>query len=123
MRAFWKSVKHALRGLREIAKREQSFRIQLVVATFVVILLIMIPLATWERVLLIVMVAAVLVLEIINSIFERISDALKPRLHPMVRDVKDMMAGAVLVTAVTSIVVAILIFWSYLSEIIMGRFS
>ena len=110
---FIKSFKYAIRGLYEVAKKERSFRFQLLAAVVVICLLIAFPLATWERVVLIVMVAAVLVLEVINSIFERISDALKPRLHPMVREVKDMMAGAVLLTAITSVIVAILIFWSY----------
>ena len=99
-----------------MARREQSFRIQIVAAIVIIVAVAVIPLAMWERILLILMVAAVLVLEIINSIFERISDALKPRLHPMVREVKDMMAGAVLITAITSVTVSILIFWSYLED-------
>lgn len=115
---FLKSLKHALRGLRRIAKTETSFRIQLIFAVIVIVMVIIVPLAMWERILLILMVSAVLVLEVINSILERISDALKPRLHPMVRDIKDMMAGAVLITAVTAIVVATLIFWSYFQELV-----
>jgi diacylglycerol kinase len=49
-----------------------------------------------------------------NTIFERLSDALKPRLHPMVKEIKDMMAGAVLITAITAVTVAGIIFSSYL---------
>lgn len=115
---FLKSLKYALRGLKEIAKAEGSFRLQLLAGSGVVILAAIVPLAMWERILLILMVAAVLVLEVFNSILERISDALKPRLHPIVRDVKDMMAGAVLLTAITAVVVAILIFWSYFQELV-----
>jgi len=118
LRDFAKSVKYAVRGLKEIAKQEASFRLQLFAASGVLVLIIVLDLAMWERVLLILMVSAVLVLEVINSIFERISDVLKPRLHPMVRDVKDMMAGAVLLTSVTAVVVAILIFWSYFQELV-----
>lgn len=114
LRKFTHSLRHAIRGIYHIARHENSFRIQLVAACTVIVLIAIYPLATWERVLLIVMIAAVLVLEILNSIFERISDALKPRLSPIVKDVKDMMAGAVLITAVTAVVVAALIFWSYL---------
>lgn len=108
-----KSFKYAFKGLYKVAKEEQSFKIQLLIGAAVIILLIVFPLATWERILMILMIAAVLVLEVINSIFERISDALKPRLHPMVRDVKDMMAGAVLLTSITAIVVAIMVFSEY----------
>lgn len=114
IRNFFKSIAHALRGLKEIARREQSFRLQLLAALIVIVLTIAIPLAMWERILLLLMVAAVLVLEVMNSVLERISDALKPRLHPVIRDIKDMMAGAVLITSVTATIVAVLIFWTYL---------
>lgn len=114
IKKFIKSLKYAFRGLYHVAYHEQSFRIQLVIAVCVLVLLFVFPLAAWERILMLLMISAVLVLEVINSIFERISDALKPRLHPMVRDVKDMMAGAVLLTSVTAIIVAIMVFSSYL---------
>lgn len=116
MKSFVKSFAHALRGLRQVARHELSFRLQLMGAVVVIILVFFVPLATWERILLILMVAAVLVLEVINSIFERLSDAMKPRLNPVVKEVKDMMAGAVLITAVTSVIVAIMIFWSYFAN-------
>jgi len=113
---FGKSLTYAMRGLRLVARNEQSFRIQLIGAACIFVLLAVLPLATWEQVLLILLVAAVLVLEVINSIFERISDAMKPRLSPVVKEVKDMMAGAVLLTACTSVVVATMILWSYFEE-------
>lgn len=103
-----------MQGLAAVAKNEMSFRVQLVGAVIVILLVIFVPLDTWQRILLILMTAAVLVLEVINSIFERIADALKPRLSPVVREVKDMMAGAVLLTAITATVVAVMIFWSYI---------
>lgn len=112
--SFIRSLTHAFQGIAQVAKAELSFRIQIIIGTLIVILIFVLDLATWERILLILMVAAVLVLEIMNTIFERLSDALKPRLHPMVKDVKDMMAGAVLITAITAATVAILIFSSYL---------
>ncbi|MFH1711763.1 MAG: diacylglycerol kinase [Patescibacteria group bacterium] len=117
-KSVFKRFKYAFQGLKLVAVHEMSFRIQIVGAIVVVIIMIALPLATWERVLLILMTSAVLVLEIMNSIFERISDALKPRLSPVVRDIKDMMAGAVLLTAITAAIVAVMILWSYVEEII-----
>ena len=109
-------MRYAIRGIVHVAKKENSFRIQLFAAVTIFVFIFAFPLATWERVLLVVMVAAVLVLEILNTIFERISDALKPRLSPVVKEVKDMMAGAVLITSLTAVLVAVLIFWSYLVQ-------
>lgn len=104
-RIFIKSVRHAWFGLREIAHAEQSFRVQLVVGVGVVCASILFSLQTWERILLLLLVVSVLILEIVNSIFERLADAVHPRLHPTVRDIKDMMAGAVLLLACTAAVV------------------
>jgi len=54
----------------------------------------------------------------VNSIFERISDAFKPRLHPIVKEVKDMMAGAVLLASIFSVIVGVLIFYPYVQLLV-----
>ena len=105
IRTFLRSLKHAARGLADVAAAEQSFRLQFAAAIVILVLMLLVDLATWERVLLVLLVAAVLVLEIVNPILERIADAVEPRVSPMVRDIKDMMAGAVLITAVTAVAV------------------
>ena len=112
---FYKSLKYALRGLNYVFINEHSFRIQILSALLVLIAMIYFPLSIWERVILLMMISAVLILELINSIFERMADGMKPRLNPMVIDVKDIMAGAVLISAITSAVVALIIFWPYLA--------
>lgn len=118
-RTFFRSLRHATRGIVQVARTEHSFRVQLLAAVAVIALSIILPLATWERILLYLMTAAVLVLEIINSITERLADALQPRLSAMVKEVKDMMAGAVLVAAVTTAIVGILIFWPHVKTILV----
>lgn len=105
VKQFFRSLKRAWRGIGDVARSEQSFRIQLVVSALVLLLSAYLPLLMWERILLLLLIAAVLVLEIINSILERLADAVHPRLHPMIREVKDMMAGAVLLTSATAAIV------------------
>ncbi len=115
---FYKSVRHALRGLADVARAEHSFRVQLVVGSAAIVCAVVLPLATWERILVLLMVAAVLVLEVMNSIVERLVDAVQPRLSPMVREIKDMTAGMVLVMTITAAVVGVMIFGRYLWPII-----
>jgi len=114
LRLFLKSLRHAWRGLCDVAREEQSFRLQLVVGAAVVLCVITLPLLVWERILLILLVVSVLVLEIVNSIFERLADAVHPRMHPTAREMKDMMAGAVLLVACTSLVVGCVIIFPHL---------
>ncbi len=116
LRRFWKSIHYAIAGILRIAEEEQSFRLQMIAAAGVFgLMIVMDSLQIWERIALTFMVLAVLVLEIVNSIFERLIDAVEPRVSPVVRDIKDMMAGAVLLTAIASIMVGVLIFWPHLA--------
>lgn len=115
LRRFWKSVHYAITGIVRIAEEEQSFRLQMLAASGVFgLMIVMDSLQIWERVALTFMVLAVLVLEIVNSIFERLIDALQPRVSPMVKDMKDMMAGAVLLTSIAAAMVGYLIFWPHI---------
>ncbi|RMD51605.1 diacylglycerol kinase, partial [Candidatus Parcubacteria bacterium] len=45
------------------------------------------------------------------------SDGLKPRLHPLVKEIKDIMAGAVLITAIVAALIGLIIFWPYIEAI------
>jgi diacylglycerol kinase len=118
IRLFARSVRHAWRGLLDVARAEQSFRLQLVASGLVVILAFTLPLISWERILVILLCSAVLVLEIINSIMERFADAVQPRLSSMVREIKDMMAGAVFLTSLTALVIGIMIFYPHFVDLV-----
>ncbi len=110
---FIRSFTHAWRGLGNIAATEQSFRIQLITGVCALIATLFFPLAFWQQILIFLLVIAVLVLEIINSILERLADAVHPRLHPVIKEVKDMMAAAVLLVSLTAGVVGFLFFWPH----------
>ena len=55
-----------------------------------------------------------LVMELINTVFERVVDILKPRVHPYARLIKDLMAATVLITSIVAVVVGIIIFYPYI---------
>jgi diacylglycerol kinase len=109
-----RSFRHAFRGAVQVAKEEQSFRIELLAAAVVVFLMFLLDLSTLERAILGLVIVLVLILELVNSVFERVADMLKPRFHQYVEDIKDIMAATVLVSAVGSVVIGLLIFWPHL---------
>lgn len=86
----------------------------MIAAALVILLMIIFPLRTLERIALSLVIAFVLVLELINTIIEKIVDILKPRIHHYVEIIKDMMAAAVLIASIGALVVGLLIFWPYL---------
>ena len=107
-----RSFSHAIRGFK-CAFKEQNFKIQIVFAIIVIFFILFFGLKIWETTVLVMMIILVLVLEIINSIFERIVDILEPRVHPYAKTIKDMMAAAVLIASLGAVFVGITIFWSY----------
>ncbi len=117
---FFRSFRFALKGLVLVFREEQSFRIQLIAALAVLALSIFFRIKQWEAIALILVASFVLVLELINSTFERVVDYMKPRLHHYVEAVKDIMAAAVLVASVGSAAVGILIFYPYFAEFLKG---
>ena len=86
----------------------------MIAAALVIVLMIVFPLRTLERIALSLVITFVLVLELINTIMEKIVDILKPRIHHYVEIIKDMMAAAVLIASIGALVVGLLIFWPYL---------
>ncbi len=118
LKGTMESFGHAWRGLRLAFATERSFRIQVAAALVVIALVVIFPLVGWERVLLLVATAAVLVLELVNSTVERLVDLFKPRLHAYVRDIKDLMAAAVLVASAFSLVVGLLVLWPHLGQLL-----
>lgn len=114
---LWKQLKksfgHATNGLLTVFRSEQSFRLQIVMAVSVLVLAIGFHVSNSELIVLLLLIASVLILELINSIFERVLDAFKPRLHPIVKEAKDMMAAAVLLMSLFAFIIGVLIFLPY----------
>lgn len=108
-----KSFAHAWRGAVIVFKGEQNFRIQVVVGLLVIILAAMFQVRWTEFIVLFLLIGAVLGLEMINSILERIVDTFKPRIHPAVRDIKDIMAAAVMTASLAAAIIGLIIFIPY----------
>lgn len=114
---FLKSFVDAGKGLAYVFKSEQNFRVQVIVGTLVLIASFLFPLFIWERILIILLVLLVLLIEILNTVFEYFSDLLKPRLNHYIGIIKDVMAGAVLLTSVVAMVVGAMIFYPHLASL------
>lgn len=104
------------RGLVIAWQQEQSFRIQVFAAALIIILIFYFQVKVWEAVALLLLIIFVLVLELMNSTLERIVDVFKPRIHPFVEDVKDIMAGIVLIASLGALLVGLIIFWPYIAR-------
>jgi len=116
IRQFSHSMRHALRGLWYALRNEKNFQNEIIIAILVVIAMIYFELSREAMVALIFMIMVVLIMELINTIFERVVDILKPRIHPYAKLIKDLMAATVLITAIVSVIVGVIIFYPYIVE-------
>ena len=54
--------------------------------------------------------------EALNTAFEFLADAASPEFHPLVRNAKDVAAGAVLITTVAAVIIGSIVFWPYVQK-------
>ena len=51
--------------------------------------------------------------EAMNTSLEFLADVAYPEIHPLVRDAKDVAAGAVLISAIGAAVIGTIVFWPH----------
>lgn len=105
-----KSFQYAMKGLVYVWQNEQNFRIQVGIALVVGVAMAIFDISRGEAIILSMLIIFVLVLEVANSIIEKVVDILKPRIHTYVQVIKDMMAAAVLISSLGATIIALLIF-------------
>lgn len=119
---FKSSLKCAIRGLKYVLRNERNFRIELIVAIFVIFSSIILSIKIWEFIVVIFLITWVLITELMNTVVERVVDILEPRVHPFARLIKDIMAGVVLTSSVMSAMVGLIIFLPYIFNLISFYF-
>jgi len=115
---FLNRLKIAVSGLASAFKEERNFRIQFLIGIIVIIFMIFFGLNAIEDCILLLMILVVLSLELINSQIEKFLDLIQPEHHPRVKIIKDFSAGAVLLSAIGSVVIGILIFSPHIINLI-----
>ena len=110
------SFKFAIKGLILAVRREQNFRIHLIAAVVAIVAMIFFGVSAFEALAIVIVITMIVVLELVNTIFERIIDVLKPRLHPYVESIKDMMAATVLIASTGAVAVGFIVFIPYIVD-------
>ena len=107
---FVKSFTCAFRGLVYIFKIEKNFQNELAISFIVILAMIYFRVTKMETVALVIVIVGVLIMELLNTVVERVVDILKPRVHPYARLIKDLMAAIVLISAIFAVVIGLIIF-------------
>lgn len=107
---FSRSFSFAFRGLKYAFKNERNFQNELIMGFLVVAAMVYFKVTRGETIVLIIIIMGVLIMELLNTIMERVVDILKPRVHPYARLIKDLMAASVLMASILAAIVGFIIF-------------
>jgi diacylglycerol kinase len=108
-----KSFTYAFRGLFKIFREEQNLQVESISAIIVIALGFVFQIKPLEWCVILICIALVILMETVNSAIERMADVLKPRIHAYVKEMKDIMAAAVMIASLLSIAVGLIIFLPY----------
>ncbi len=109
-----KKFMRAVSGFCSIMKTESSIRIEFLFFSIAVFFAWRVGVNRFELIVLIILSFAVVIVEGINTVTERMMDLVEPRYRAPVRDIKDAMAGLVLLTVVGACLIFVFIVWPYL---------
>jgi diacylglycerol kinase len=104
-----RAFKNAFAGIVYCILRERNMKIHITATVLVVIAACWLPLNTYEILILVGAVTSVLVAEMMNTVVEAVVDLISPEIHPLAKIAKDVAAGAVLITAMASLLVGYLL--------------
>jgi len=109
-----KSFKYAFSGILHSLYHEANFRIQIAITILAVIGGFYYQISPSEWSVLIIAFASLLSAEVLNTSIENFADFLIPKKSEVVRIVKDLAAGFVLINAVACFLILVIIFSKYL---------
>jgi diacylglycerol kinase (ATP) len=109
-----RSFRHATRGIVRMVSCQHNAWIHAVATLLVVSAGFFLHLSPSDWCWIILAISIVWTAEALNTAFEFVVDVASPTFHPVVRDAKDVAAGAVLITAVAAAIIGLIIFWPHL---------
>ena len=105
-----KSFRFAFRGIGFMFRTQHNFWIHLGIAVLVILAGFIFRVSLTEWMLIVLSIGFVLAAETFNSAIEQLTDLVHPDIHPTAGLVKDLAAGAVLLSAIAAAVTGLLIF-------------
>jgi diacylglycerol kinase (ATP) len=97
---WFESLNCAIEGILYVVKHERHMKYHFVIACIVLLISLFLNLSTFEFVLLSLSITFVLFAEIINTAFEVVTDMITTEYNPLIKAVKDMAAGGVLIASI-----------------------
>jgi diacylglycerol kinase (ATP) len=105
-----KSFSHAIAGIRLILVSQHNAWIHLFVAAVVVAMGFVFHISPIQWCALILAIVGVWTAEALNTAMELLCDFASPEFHPLIKNCKDVAAGAVLIASIGAAIVGLIVF-------------
>lgn len=114
---FISSVRYAIAGIVHAFLAERHMQIHFTVASLVILSAFLLSVSKLEWLVLIIVISMTISLELVNTALERVVDLVSERFHPLAKAAKDCAAGAVLTSAIASVIIGCIIFIPHLLQL------
>ncbi len=112
-----RSFRHAIRGILRMVRCQHNAWIHAVATVVVLAAGFFFRISAGDWCWVVLAISIVWSAEALNTAFEFLADVASPEFHPLVRDAKDVAAGAVLITAIAAAVIGSIVFWSHIMKL------
>jgi len=113
-----KAFGFAFSGLGAAFKSEINLQVELFIAVLVIAAGFYFSISNQEWIVILFCIALVFALEMFNSAIEKLCDLYTNEHNQKIKYIKDVCAGAVLITSIVSAIIGSMIFWPYLVKLI-----
>ena len=109
LKGRYMSVRYSLNGLRVMLITQKNAWIHAVATVSIIAMASFLRISTTGWALVLLAIVAVWTAEALNTAFEFLADVASPEFHPLVERAKDVAAGAVLISALGSVIIGLLV--------------
>jgi diacylglycerol kinase len=117
LRSRFRSILIALGGIRQVILSQENAKIHALITLLVILMGLLLTLSRGEWISLILVIGLVWTAEIFNTAVEVLVDMISPGHNVAAKTIKDISAGAVLFSAMISVVVGMLILGPHLWDL------
>lgn len=115
---FYKSLNYAFKGLVWMFRNERNFQLEVIALFINFFLIIFFKLHRIDAAVILLVCGFVLVAEVLNTGIEKLCDFVEPNHHSKIGIIKDISAGAVLLSTVFAVIIGGFIYFPYLEKML-----
>jgi diacylglycerol kinase len=107
-----------MRGVSLAFRHDWNMTIHLISAITVIVVNYLLDISRTDWVITLLLTGIVWMSEMFNTSIERLADRITRDEDPMIGQVKDLAAGAVLIIGLTAVVCAAIVYWPYVHDLV-----